>query len=312
MNELLFSLNAVFPLLLIMTVGFLARRTKLVGEQGARDMDSCVYYIFLPLMLLFSFLDTGYGHAFDGKTMAFAFLATVAGFLFMFWLAPRLCPQRNARGVLVQATIRSNYAFFGIPLVLSIYPNADTGIAAMMIIVVVPVFNLCATIALMLYGDEKMNLGKLLRGIVLNPLIIAMAIGMGMWALRLSLPPLLETPLRMMNRVASPLALFTLGASLDFGKARANRRLLTIGVVGKLIIAPAIFLPIAIALGIRGVPLATLVAVFASPTAVSSYPMARKMGGDAELAAAQIALSTAGSVVTVFLIVLLLKTVGCL
>lgn len=312
MNELLFSLNAVFPLLLMMAVGFFARSIRLVSERGARDMDSCVYYIFLPLMLLYSFLDAGHGYTFDAKTMIFALVATLLGFLFMFWITPRVCPQRNTRGVFIQSTIRSNYAIFGIPLVLSIYPNADTGIAAMMIIVVVPVFNLCATVALMLNGGEKLRLGGFLRGIALNPLIITMAVGMAMWALRLSLPPLLDTPLRSMSRVASPMALFTLGASLDFGKARANRRLLTIGVVGKLVIAPAIFLPIAIALGIRGVPLATLVAVFASPTAVSSYPMARKMGGDAELAAAQIAFSTVGSVVTVFLIVLILKSVGCL
>lgn len=76
---------------------------------------------------------------------------------------------------------------------------------------------------------------------------------------------------------------------------RANARLLTWSVGGAADRGAAVcFLTGAVLLGIRDVSLATLIAVFASPTAVSSYPMAQQLGGDADLAAAQVVLALSG------------------
>ncbi|MEG1471783.1 MAG: AEC family transporter, partial [Clostridia bacterium] len=126
------------------------------------------------------------------------------------------------------------------------------------------------------------------------------------------IPLLIATPLRKLASIATPLALFLLGASLDFGKARSNLRLITIGVVGRLILVPLVFLTGAVALNIRDVSLATLIAVFASPTSVSSFPMAQQMGGNDELAGGQVVFSTVFSILTVFLWVLVLKSFGFL
>ena len=66
---------------------------------------------------------------------------------------PRLC------GVLIQGIARSNYAIFGIPLVMMMYPEGDTSIAVLLVAVVVPVFNVLSTIALMIFGGEKARPG---------------------------------------------------------------------------------------------------------------------------------------------------------
>jgi len=58
--------------------------------------------------------------------------------------------------------------------------------------------------------------------------------------------------------------------------------------------------------------LAVLIAVFASPTAVSSYPMAQQIGGDTDYAAAQVVFTTALSSLTVFLWVFAAKAAGFL
>ena len=76
---------------------------------------------------------------------------------------------------------------------------------------------------------------------MLNPLILGTLAGFLLWYFRIPIPTLIETPLRSLGSVATPLALFTLGASLDFGKARANSRLLVIGVAGRLVVVPLIF-----------------------------------------------------------------------
>ena len=150
------------------------------------------------------------------------------------------------------------------------------------------------------------------RGVLLNPLILGTLAGLLLWRLQVTLPPVLDKPVRSLAGVATPLALFLLGASIDFEKTRANTRLLTIGVSGRLVFVPLVFLTGAVLMGIRDVSLATLIAVFASPTAVSSYPMAQQMGGDADFAAAQVALTTAFSGVTVFLWVFIFRMAGFL
>ena len=216
--------------------------------------------------------------------------------------------------MLIQGIGRSNYAIFGIPLVTMMYPEGDLSVAVLMVAVVVPVFNVMSTVALMVFSDklEKPSPWAIVKGVVLNPLILGTLAGFLLWWFRIPLPSLLDTPLRKLGSIATPLALFALGASLDFGKARANLKLLIAGVSGRLVWVPLIFLPLAAALGIRDVALASLIAVYASPTSVSSFPMAQQMGGNSDLAGGQVVFTTVFSIITVFLWVLVLKATGCL
>lgn len=312
MDDLLFSLNTVFPLLGMMAIGFAARRLGIIGESAARQINACVFKIFLPLLLCFNIVDTKLGASFDGKTLLYAFVTTLSCFGVLFFVTPRLCHDRASCGVLIQGIARSNYAIFGIPLVSMMYPNADTSIAVIMVAVVVPVFNVLSTIALMVFAGERTHPLRILKGVLLNPLIIATLAGFLLWYFQIPLPTMIETPLRNLGSIATPLALFILGASLDFGKARANGKLLVISVTGRLIGVPLIFLSLAIALGIRDVSLAALIAVYASPTSVSSFPMAQQMGGNGDLAGSQVVFTTVFSILTVFLWVFALRSLGYL
>ena len=312
MDDLLFSLNTVFPLLVMMAVGFTARRVGVIGESAARQINACVFKIFLPLLLCFNIVDTQLGASTDVRTLLYAFVTTLLCFGVLFFATPRLCRDRASCGVLIQGIARSNYAIFGIPLVMMMYPEGDTSIAVLMVAVVVPVFNVLSTIALMIFGGEKSSPWRIVKGVLLNPLILGTLAGFLLWYFRIPIPSLLETPLRSLGSIATPLALFVLGASLDFSKARANIKLLVISVTGRLVVVPLIFLSLAVALGIRDVSLAALIAVYASPTSVSSFPMAQQMGGNGDLAGGQVVFTTVFSILTVFLWVFVLKSLGCL
>ena len=89
-----------------------------------------------------------------------------------------------------------------------------------------------------------------------------------------------------------------------------SKKQLLMGVMGKLIVAPLVFLSLAVLMGIRGVGLACVFISFGAPTAVSSYPMAQQMGGDGELAAEIVAMTSVFSIVTTFLFIFLLKTMA--
>lgn len=312
MDDLLFSLNTVFPLLIMMLIGFGARKAGFVRDSGARQLNACVFKIFLPLLLCFNIIDTAHGMTFDYGTLIYALISSVLCFAVLFWLVPRVCKERNTYGVMIQGIARSNYAIFGIPLVMMMYPNRDTSIAVFMVVAIVPVFNVLSTIALMTYSGHHSSAKEMIKGILLNPLILGTAAGFAIWLLRIPIPTLIENPLRKLSSIATPLALFLLGASLDFAKAKSNLKLITISVLGKLVVIPLVFLSIAIILGIRDVSLATLIAVYASPTSVSSFPMAQQMGGNDDLAGGQVVFSTAFSILTVFVWIFVCKSLGFL
>ena len=123
MDDLLFSLNTVFPLLVMMAVGFTARRVGVIGESAARQINACVFKIFLPLLLCFNIVDTQLGASTDVRTLLYAFVTTLLCFGVLFFATPRLCRDRASCGVLIQGIARSNYAIFGIPLVMMMYPR---------------------------------------------------------------------------------------------------------------------------------------------------------------------------------------------
>jgi predicted permease len=311
-NDFLFSVNIIIPIMLIIAAGFGARQIRLIGPEGIKQGNRLVFYIFLPLLLFSSIRDSHIGVAADSTTILYAVVTVSLCFLLLFFLVPRVVKKRETSGVLIQGIARANYAIYGIPLVMMIYPESDISIAAVMVICIIPIINVFSTVALMMYNGVRKSARDIVKGVLYNPLIIGTILGLAFLLLRIQLPHLIDVPVRKLGAVASPFALFLLGANIDFSRVKTNLRLLTGAVAARLVAVPAIFLTGAVLIGIRDVNLAALIALFASPTAVSSYPMTQQFGGDVELAAQQVVFTTAFSGVTIFVWLFLLKTMGFL
>ena len=126
----------------------------------------------------------------------------------------------------------------------------------------------------------------------------------------LRLPQVLEGVVSSMAGVATPMALLTLGAFFDFQSIANRKKDIAICVIGRLAVVPAIGLTVGILLGFRAIELVTLIAIFASPSAVSSFPMAQQMDSDAELAGDAVVFSSMFSCFTMFLWIFAAKSLG--
>jgi hypothetical protein len=157
------------------------------------------------------------------------------------------------------------------------------------------------------FRGKKISIKNILKGIKKNPLILASALGIIFLLLKIKLPNMIESTLSGLSKVATPLALVVLGGSFSFTKIRGNIKQILIGVLGKILIIPLIFIPLSIYLGFKNVELIALVVMFASPTAVASFTMAQQMDGDEALAGNLVVFSTAFSILTMFVIIFLLK-----
>lgn len=313
MDSFLLSFNLVFPMFLLLATGKLSRKTNLLTSESTDRLNALVFKIFLPVSIFKNVYNSSVSDVFDKKLIAFGIISIVACFLLLI-LFTSGCKNRKSRGVLIQGIYRSNFLIFGLPVAESFYPDGSlSGKASVLIAIIVPLFNGLAVIALEMFKENKQSGMKTFLNILKNPLIIGSALGFVALFLKETgfvIPGAVYKTVSDLSAAATPLALIALGASLDFSKIKGESKYLIWGLLGKLVLSPAVFIGAAALLGFRDRELAIILAMFASPASVSSYTMAQQMGADDDLAAELVVIGTAVSLITVFLWVSLIASSG--
>ena len=312
MKNLLVCVNAVLPIFLLLVVGYLSRILKLVDDGDVRKINRLMFKIFMPAVMFYNVYNSDLSSAVRPKLMLFTVLAVLGAFLLSCLVARWAVKERNQKGVFIQGVFRSNFVIIGIPIVSSLMGDVDLGPVAVLLAVVVPMFNVLSVVILEYYNGQKPDLKKILLEVLKNPLILGTLAGILAVALKVRLPAFLESAVRQLSQAASPVLLVMLGAFFQFDGLSRYRRELSLVCLGRLVVIPAIFLGLGALLGFRGVEMAALLGVFASSTAVNSFTMAQQMGGDAELAGDIVVATSALCSFTLFGWGLLLKSLGLL
>lgn len=307
MENLILSFNIVLPIFLILSLGYILKKLKILDELTTKNMNSINFKVFLPLLLFYNVYKTDLSVVFNPKLLIFSIISVILVFLLLFIIIPLLEKDNRKRGIIIQGIFRSNFVIFGVPVCEALFGQNATGVASMLIAIVVPLFNFLAVICLEIYRGGNINFKKIIKGIITNPLIIASIIGLFFIYFKIKLPTPIEKTINDISKIATPLAFILLGSSFTFSAFSLYIKQLSITILGKLIIVPGIVLYIAALLGFRNIELTCLLSVFASPTAVSSYTMAEQMDGDSILAGQIVVLTSIISIITVFLWIFILK-----
>ncbi len=312
MESIKLSFNAVMPIFILMALGYFIKKIKLADKKSLDTMNKVIFKIFLPLLLFYNIYSTKTSGIFDVKLIVFTIISVLVIFVLGYFAVMLLTKENAKRGVMLQGFFRSNYAILGIPLVSYICGDKTTGLASLMVAIIIPVFNTLAVIALERFreGNTSLNITKLLKGIVTNPLIIGSLMGVLFFVTGINLPPLIEKSVKDISSIATPLSIIILGSVFEFSDIKGYFRENVIVVTTRLIIVPLLVLPVAVWFGITGEALACLLVTFASPVAVSSFAMAQQMDGDENLAVQVIALSSALCLITLFLWIFSLSFLG--
>ena len=283
MDSLIYSLNATVPVFLVMVVGYILKRaaTDIIGT-------------------------------FEPKYVIFCASVTAVMF-FGLWLGARFfIKDKSLIGEFVQASYRSSAAVLGIAFIENIY--GTSGMAPVMIIGCVPLFNVFAVIVLTFESesgsDGLTHIKRSLINIAKNPIIISIVLGVIASLLRVNFPEIIDKTLASFAKMASPLALVTIGAGFEGRKAIAKIKPTAVATFIKLIALPAIFLPIGIKLGFRDEALVALIIMLGSPTTPSSYIMSKNMGHDGVLSSSAIVATTLISSVTLTFWIFITRALG--
>lgn len=313
--DLIFSANVVVPIFLLIILGYFLTRIKLWDGHFLKIANEVCFKCLLPVLLFYNVATANIFEVFNLKLIIYICLCACVLCGLLFFIIPLFVKDPKRRGVMIQGTFRSNFLLFGVPLGLSIGGNEGAVLAAVVASFYVPVINMLSVISLYVFSDsENKNLKSAILGIIKNPLIIGGVSGLIFSIIRnyigFEIPTIIDTTLFNIKSAATPIAFMVLGGDLKFGNMLKNVKFSSLSVLGKVVIIPAVMLTISALLGFDKLEMAILVAVFATPNAVSSYAMARNYEADYELAGEIITLGTMLSIFTMFVFITVAKTLG--
>lgn len=311
MESFIYSVNATVPIFLVMIVGGILRKLNIIDEHFANVANKFVFVVTLPLMVFSDLAAADFRAEFDPKFVIYCMAVTLLSICTIWVLTEIFMKEEDSKGSFVQGAYRSSAAILGMAFIKNMY--RDTGMAPLMIIAAVPLYNIFAVIILTVKakGNKgRVNFGKTFINILKNPIIIGIFAGVLFSVLGIRMPNILTKTVNMIGDMTTPLALICIGATFEGRKAIKKLVPTCIATALKLVILPALFLPVAILLGFRNQEMMAIVIMLGSPTTISSYIMAKNMNNDAVLSSSIIVLTTLLSSLTLTGIIFILRLGG--
>lgn len=314
MSDLLFALNATLPLFLLIALGFFLRKIKVLDAGFLKTANKFNFKVTLPVLLFVDLSTTEIRETFDLKFLLFCAAATSIAFWGTWGLSKIFVKDRNIRGEFVQACYRSSAAVMGLALIQNIY--GSSGMAGMMMLGCVPLYNVYAVILLQTEspdaekGSGEGRVRKALLGILTNPIVIGIVLGLVVSLLGIKFPTIIQKALDYVARLATPLALICIGADFSLNDAFKKIRYSAVASAVKILILPVIFTTIAILMGYRMEKLVAIFIMLAGPTTPSCFIMAKQYGFEGTVTSSTVVLTTLFTSVTLTLFIYILKSLS--
>lgn len=314
----IYSLNAILPIFILVALGFVLKKTKLLSEAFFSASEKLVFKLALPVMLFLEVSGAELSDDFIAPLVIYCSLGIIVLFFTLCLIVPIFVKDNAKRGALIQGIYRSNFAILGIPLAENMFGDVGRTNIAFVIPFAIILFNILAVVLLTVFApdEEKKNISAaavvkdIIFNILKNPLIIAVVLGIPFMLFKWLLPAAADKTLNYIGALSTPLALMSLGANCDAGEFKNRLGQSIIGALCKTVAVPAVTVFVAAIIGFRNDQLGTVFILFGAPTAVTSYIMAKQMKSDYILAGQILLFSTAMCLGTIFAGAFILKYTG--
>jgi predicted permease len=313
----IWSFNAVAPLLFVLALGWLIAFRGHIDEGDKVFFNRLCFNYLLPLQLFSNTLSIDFGAGYNVRLLVFCgagIFITAAGAWAVF---TSIVSDRARRAIFILSAFRTNNIIYGLPLAKNLFGAEGVAVATMVYPVTIVLFNILTVITLVYFsqnGEEKLSrvLKHTAVDILRNPLILACILGTLFSALRVNIPQFLRNGIDTGGSIATPAALLLLGSQIDLKNLSGNMKSALAACAVRLILVPSVAITVMASAGFRGAELSALMVAFAAPSAVTNMVMARHYNIAPVFAAQTVYLSTIFSVVTIFSIVVLLRSLGLL
>lgn len=312
MSSLLFTAQVVAPVFIIVLIGVLLQHRGVINESFNSTASHIVFRVTLPALVFQNIAASSFDRVFSGKLILFIVICATIMFSLATLISIPLTRNGRDQGAFIQGSSRSNYAIIGSALIHNAFGDSGLAIAAIVLALIMPFYNIYSILALSLpmHKEKSLTFSKTMLDIVTNPLIIAAVLALPFSIFTIPLHPIIIRAIGYLANLTLPLALLAIGGRLTFHSLRKDFRLAVAAAFNKLFFMPIVFTTAAVLLGFRGAQLGAAFFLFAAPTAVASFPMAEAMGSNGRLAGNIVLVTTLVSVLTISIGVYVLKSLN--
>ena len=296
-------LYALLPVIAIATLGHVLSVRRWIPPDSWRAIERLSYVVLFPALIVRTLAHAPFETA-PWKLAGALILAqfALAGVGLMARFLPGM--PRPAIGSIIQSNVRWN-TMIGLSIGSLLFGQEGLALVTIAAAAMIPTANVISVYALIAHADSPHGAPpNPILALVKNPIVIACAIGLALAAGHVGLPSLLDDCLRILGDAALALGLLSAGAGVDLSALRRAGPRTFVWSMVRLIGLPLFAVGFGLALGLTGMPLTIAVICAATPTATSSYILARELGGDAPLAANLIAVETVLAMITMPLLYL--------
>ncbi len=304
MNLAFIVFMRVFIMFLLLLVGVISYKTKLVDEVGVKQLTNILLYVVNPAIILKAFVTDFTPELLKGLMAAFglAVIAHIVGILInkLSWSSKK----EKSAGVLKFGSMYSNAGFMAIPLISGVY--GDTGVFFSTAYLVI--FNLFSWSHGIMLINKKQTIKQSLKNLV-NPSIIAIVIGIFVFFLQIPIWNPIYTSIDFIAQINTPLAMIIAGIFIV--KSDILNAFKTLKVYKSAFIKLfAIPLVMSVVMHLFKVPetiaVTSLIAT-ACPTGTTTILFAEKFGADSSLAVKLYTMSTLLSIFTIPVVIWIYK-----
>jgi malonate transporter len=305
--------SSLLPVVLLIFIGFIAGRAKLVRPEAVRDLSNLVFLVLTQAML-FRTMSSVHLERLELRPV-FQYFAVGAALFFAMLLAY----GRDSRAsVLALAGIFSNTLMIGVPLIGLAYGQEGLVLLFTLISLHALVLLTLATLVLELQmaheqaaetGEQRhllLTVWQAVRSAIVHPVPMPIIAGLLYAQTDWGLHPVVDKPLQLLGSAFGPVALVLVGVTLSQTEIGAKlKEALRLSLV-KTVVHPLLMAGVGWALGMRGLHLSVMVVVAALPIGANVFLFSQRYRKEEDTVTAAVAVSTAMALVSVTVVMAVL------
>ena len=281
------------PILVLIIAGYGLKRLRFLPGEFWSGMEKLTYFVLLPALLVHTLGKQNLVNS-PWPSMVVVIFGTVlisASVLVLYFVIQKSVSGPTFTSIF-QGGVRFN-SYIALAVAQGLYGSEGLRLTSVAMGFMVVLMNLLCVLALVRWGATGVRGTKpFMREVIRNPLIIACVVG---WILSVSgvgLPGVAEEVLVFISKAALPIGLLVVGSALKPELVHGHFKAITVASAVQYVLKPLLVALLVSVTSLAGTAASVLFIAFMTPTATSSYILARQMGGDAETMASIVTFQT--------------------
>ena len=291
----------ILPLFLIIGTGWIFTKLKIANQNWLKPIGDFALYIGFPTLIFGNLTANPIRFELIGMSF-FRVSALLIGMLlllvpFLRWITQ----SKKNKATIIICFLFGNAAFLGIPIINSLDTSLTSLASLNASMMLFWVFSL-GLLIVEYYTLEEPRLGKILIGLIKNPLLLSVILGIVFNYLNIQVPQIIYRPIALIGNAVSPMVMLLIGIFIASNPPKKIKVIKAPFIFSafKLLVFPLLGLLI---FNFNEAQELSSIVQFAMPAAITPFAMAKRYRLDQEFICNSIIISTILSLFTLPLII---------